>query len=95
MSELTIQDTTEYMRINGCPDNNGEWLLAIKRPDQAKEAIQNNYCLTDFDRWQQIQDVLFGNGTESLDWETSQKIIDLLYEKDIEVLELCSFKDQV
>lgn len=92
--ELTIRETSEYMSKNGCPANNGEWLLAIKRKGQAREAIQNNYDLCDFDRWQHLQDIFFGNDTEMLDWETSQKIINILYEKDIEVLELWSFKDR-
>ena len=90
---VTEEETEKYMVRVGCPHDNGEWLLEVKRQSQVRETIDNSYDLCDFDRWQHIQDVLFNNDTDMLDYESSQKIIDVLWEKDIEVLEFWSFKD--
>lgn len=93
--EITILDEiNKYIETTGA-SMDGEWLLQLKRQNQVKELIKNGYNLCDFDRWQQIQDILFGNDYEELDWESSQKIIDILWEKDIEVLDLWSFKDNM
>lgn len=91
---VTVEEAEQYMNSVGYPHDDGDWLLEIKRQSQVREAIDNRYNLCDFDRWQHIQNILFHNETDMLDYESSQKIIDILWEKDIEVMELWSFKDE-
>lgn len=92
MNKVTLEEANNYLQRQGT-QTSGEWLLSLKRQNQVRELIDNNYDLCDFDRWQHIQDILFGNDVDELDWESSLKIINILYEKDIEALELWSFKD--
>lgn len=91
---VTAEEAEQYMNSVGYPHDDGDWLLDVKRQSQVRETIDNRYNLCDFDRWQHIQNILFHNKTDMLDYESSQKIIDILWEKDIEVMELWSFKDE-
>jgi hypothetical protein len=86
---VTKEEARAYLDGQGtsCPT---DWLLNLPRQSQVRETVDNVYDLCDFDRWQDLQDILFkGNNKDILlDWESSSKIINILYEKDIEVLEL-------
>ncbi|NLZ54327.1 MAG: hypothetical protein GX892_14500 [Thermoanaerobacteraceae bacterium] len=76
------------MKRNGHPEDNGEWLLEHKRPEQAKEAVKKNYNLLDFDEWQALQNLLFKNVEGTISFETALKINKALYEEDISPLDL-------
>jgi hypothetical protein len=86
---LTIEKVNEYVHEQGYPaERDVQWLLENKRRNQVEETVENNYDMCDFERWQHLQDVLFGESDLQIDWETASKIVNLLWEKDIEVLEL-------
>jgi hypothetical protein len=86
---LTIEKVNEYVHEQGYPaERDVQWLLENKRRNQVEETVENNYDMCDFERWQHLKDVLFGESDLQIDWETASKIVNLLWEKDIEVLEL-------
>lgn len=85
---LTFEEVKAYMERNGQPDNDGKWLLKHKRPEQAKEAVRNNYDLLDFDEWQAIQNVLFKNEEGEICFKTALKINSALWEEGISPLDL-------
>lgn len=82
----------EYLKTHGYPNpdvDQIDWFLDYKKPEQVDYMIDNDLSLLDFDEWNHLQRVIFGgNDTQSLDYETCQKIGSLLWEKDIEVLEI-------
>ena len=72
---VTAEEAEQYMNSVGYPHDDGDWLLDVKRQSQVREAIDNRYNLCDFDRWQHIQNILFHNETNMLDYEYSQKLL--------------------
>lgn len=90
MLEVTEAIFSRYMKENGREFDGfvyEDMLSKIKRPKRKKqfaEAVIYLYDLIDFDRWQIIQDKI---GIE-LSFEVAMGITDILYENDIEVLEL-------
>lgn len=88
INELTEEEVKEYMVRNGSPDNDGKWLLEHKRPKQAIEAVKNDYDLLDFDEWQALQNVLFGDSGGEISFKTALKINSALWDEDISPLDL-------
>lgn len=99
MEKLTIEQITTYL-VNIGYDKNCEsfndvlkWALEEQdkpRGQQFIEAVKNDMALCDYDRWQCLQDILFSNGNEMISSDAAFKIIDALWEEEIEVLELHS-----
>lgn len=76
--ELTRELATKFVKEARCLD---------ERAYQYKLAVVKGMDLCDFDRWIHLQDVIFGKNKGVLDIELAFDIIDLLYDKDIEILE--------
>jgi len=96
ISTLTFEQVKSYMEKQGS-DGAKEYvdsLMEQPRKEQLAEAVKNDYHLCDFDRWQHLQDILFGNEGDTMKFETAMGISSALDEENIEVLELWSWKDK-
>jgi len=64
------------------------WLYEYPRPEQVDYAIEH-LDFGDFERWDHLQYLLFRNDySKSLDYKDAARIIDALWENDIEILEI-------
>lgn len=93
---LTEKEVVDYLKRNGYPDAEfkDSFLNPPYRAEQHIECVRNGYDLCDFDRWQQVQDLIFGNETDTMKFETALKIDSALWEENIDTMELWTFKDR-
>lgn len=103
MENLTFEEVKAYLDKQGheIDINNPTHIEILKwflnreeRKEQVIEAVRNHYDLCDFDRWQHIQRIIFGDDEKVLSFKTAMKISEALWEENIEVLELKTFRDK-
>lgn len=97
MKKLTFKQIITYLINIGYNKDSENFNDIIKwaieeqnkpRGHQFIEAVNDDMALCDYNRWQYIQDILFGSSNEMISSDGAFKIIDILEEEGIEILEI-------
>lgn len=90
-TQAEINNACEYNRkVRYITNGTVKYLMTHPHTEQVKYAIEN-LDLCDFDRWQAAQNLLFcitDNPSGTIPYETAAHIINALWDRDIEILEL-------
>lgn len=90
----TLEEAQAYLRNQGFPEAefaDSFCTMTGKRRAQFWECVRNNYDLSDFERWQVFQDAVNGE----IPWDDFCKIGRILWEHDIEIMEMETGKDSI
>ena len=89
-----LEEAQAYLRNQGFPEAafaDSFCTMTGKRRAQFWECVRNNYDLADFERWQVFQDAVNGE----IPWDDFCKIGRILWEHDIEIMEMETGKDSI